>query len=114
MADFHGVDGAKNLRKLRQLKPDMFKGFVDFDQVVFKDGAIAGKFKELMAITAAHVTQCPWCIDVHTKRALEKGASDEEIAEAIFVAMAMRAGAAFSHGVIAMAATQEHKAEEHK
>jgi len=109
MAEFHGVEGVKNLRKLRQLKPDMFKGFVDFDQIVFKDGALAGKIKELMAITAAHVTQCPWCIDVHTKRAKEKGASDEEIAEAVFVAMAMRAGAAFSHGAIAMAATEERK-----
>jgi AhpD family alkylhydroperoxidase len=110
MADFHGVDGAKNFRKLRQLKPDMFKSFVDFDQAVFKDGAVSGKTKELMAITAAHVTQCPWCIDVHTKRAKEKGVTDEEIAEAVFVAMAMRAGAAFSHGAIAMAATEaEHK-----
>ena len=110
MADFYGVDGAKNYRKLRQLKPDMFKGFVDFDQVVFKDGAIPGKIKELMAITAAHVTQCPWCIDVHTKRAKEKGASDEEVAEAVFVAMAMRAGAAFSHSIIALnSAEQAHK-----
>ena len=110
MADFHGVDCAKNFRKLRQLKPDMFKSFVDFDQTVFKDGAVSSKTKELMAITAAHVTQCPWCIDIHTKRAKEKGVSDEEIAEAVFVAMAMRAGAAFSHGAIAMAATEaEHK-----
>ncbi|MFZ0888573.1 MAG: carboxymuconolactone decarboxylase family protein [Candidatus Binataceae bacterium] len=107
--DFHGIDGVKNFRKLRQLKPEMFKAFVDFDQVVFKDGAISGKIKELMAITAAHVTQCPWCIDVHTRRAREKGVSEEEIAEAVFVAMAMRAGAALSHGAIAMAAAEEKK-----
>ena len=111
MAEFHGLDSGKQLRKLRQLKPDMFKGFIDFDQVVFKDGAISSKTKELMAITAAHVTACPWCIDVHTKRAKEKGNTDEEIAEAVFVAMAMTAGAAFSHGAIAMAATEAH---EHK
>ncbi len=111
MAEFFTHDTGKQLRKLRQLKPDMFKGFIDFDQVVFKDGAISSKTKELMAITAAHVTQCPWCIDVHTKRAKEKGNTDEEIAEAVFVAMAMRAGAAFSHSAIAMAATEEH---EHK
>ncbi len=108
MADFYSSETGKSLRKLRQLKPDMFKGFMDFDQAVFKDGAITGKMKELMAITAAHVTQCPWCIDVHTKRAKEKGVTDEEIAEAVFVAMAMRAGAAFSHGAIAMAATEGH------
>jgi alkylhydroperoxidase/carboxymuconolactone decarboxylase family protein YurZ len=42
-------------------------------------------------------------------RAKEKGCTDEEIAEAVWVAAAMRAGAAFSHGAIAMAVTEEHK-----
>lgn len=109
MADFFSAETGKSLRKLRQLKPDMFKGFMDFDAMVFKDGAVSSKIKELMAITAAHVTQCPWCIDVHTQRAKEKGVTDEEIAEAVFVAMAMRAGAAFSHGAIAMVATEAHQ-----
>ncbi len=106
--DFHGIDLNKNLRKLRQLKPDMFKGFVDFNETVFKDAALPGKIKELMAITAAHVTQCPWCIDGHTRAAKRLGASDEQIAEAAFVAIEMRAGAAFTHSAIAMAATQDH------
>jgi alkylhydroperoxidase/carboxymuconolactone decarboxylase family protein YurZ len=42
-------------------------------------------------------------------RAKEKGCTDEEIAEAVWVAAAMRAGAAFSHGVLAMAIADEHK-----
>src|SRR5581483_2377698 len=109
MADFYGKETSKNLRKLRQMAPDAFKGFLDFDQAVFKDGAIPSKTKELMAITAAHVTQCPWCIEAHVTRAKEKGCTDEEIAEAVWVAAAMRAGAAFSHGAIAMAVTEEHK-----
>jgi AhpD family alkylhydroperoxidase len=108
MADFFTSDISKNLRKLRQLKPDMFKSFIDFDQTVFKDGAISGKMKQLMAITAAHVTQCPWCIDVHTRAAMEHGATEEEVAEAVFVAMAMRAGAAFSHSAIALNAAESH------
>jgi len=41
MADFYSADAPKTLRKLRQLKPDMFKSFIDFDQAVFKDGAIS-------------------------------------------------------------------------
>jgi AhpD family alkylhydroperoxidase len=109
MADFYGKETGKFLRKLRQHSPDQFKGFLDFDQAVFKDGAIPSKTKELMAITAAHVTQCPWCIDAHVSRAKEKGCTDEEIAEAVWVAAAMRAGAAFSHGVLAMAIADEHK-----
>ncbi|MGC1678777.1 MAG: carboxymuconolactone decarboxylase family protein [Candidatus Binataceae bacterium] len=109
MADFYSKETSKHLRKLRQMAPDMMKGFMDFDQAVFKDGAIPSKTKELMAITAAHVTQCPWCIEAHVTRAKDKGCTDEEIAEAVWVAAAMRAGAAFSHGAIAMAVTEEHK-----
>ena len=106
--DFHGIDLRKNLRKMRELKPDMFKAFVDFDQTVFKDAALPGKIKELMAVTAAHMTQCPWCIDVHTTRATEKGATDEEIMEAVFVAMTMAAGAAWAHGGLAVETAERH------
>src|SRR6202034_1679711 len=95
MADFYGKETSKYLRNLRQNAPDAFKGFLEFDKEVFKDGAIPSKTKELMAITAAHVTQCPWCIEAHVTRAKEKGCTDQEIAEAVWVAAAMRAGAAF-------------------
>ena len=107
MAELFARDTIKNLRKLRQLKPDLFKSFMDFDQAVFKEGALTTKTKELMAVTAAHVTQCMWCIEDHTKRAKKQGASDEEIAEAAFVAMALRAGGAFAHSCVAMAVTDE-------
>ena len=109
MADFYGKETSKYLRNLRQNAPDQFKGCLEFDKEVFKDGAIPSKTKELMAITAAHVTQCPWCIEAHVTRAKEKGCTDQEIAEAVWVAAAMRAGAAFSHGAIAMAVADEHK-----
>jgi AhpD family alkylhydroperoxidase len=108
MPELFARDTIKNLRKLRHLKPDLFKGFMDFDQMVFKDGALPAKTKELMAVTAAHVTQCMWCIEDHTKRAKKQGATNEEIAEAAFVAMALRAGGAFAHSCIAMAMIEEN------
>jgi AhpD family alkylhydroperoxidase len=111
MADFFAKETIKSLRKLRQLKPDYFKGFMDWDEMVFKDGALPTKTKELMAVTAAHVTACPWCIEEHVKRAIKQGATDEEIAEAAFVAMALRAGAAFAHSSIAMAVSEEQRAK---
>lgn len=109
MSDFYVKDSGKHFKKLRDLAPDMMKGFLEFDNTVFKDGAIPSKMKELMAITAAHVTQCPWCIEAHVTRAKEKGCSDAEIAEAVWVAAAMRAGAAFSHGAIAMSFAEKHE-----
>jgi AhpD family alkylhydroperoxidase len=109
MAEFFAKETIKNLRKLRQLKPDLFKGFMDWDQMIFKDGALPAKTKELMAVTAAHVTQCPWCIEDHVKRAIKQGASDEELAEAVFVAMALRAGGAFAHSSVAMVVSDEQR-----
>lgn len=104
---YYHSESSKQLRKLRQLKPDLFSSFIDFDKKVFADGALDLKTKEIIAVATAHITQCPFCIDAHTKRAKSAGASDAEIAEAIFVAMAMRAGGAFSHAAIAMGALEE-------
>jgi AhpD family alkylhydroperoxidase len=62
-----------------------------------------------MALAIAQITQCPWCIDAHSKNSIKAGASDAEIAETTFVAMAMAAGAAWSHGGLALQCLQEHK-----
>ena len=86
------------LKKLGELAPDAWKGFVAFDEAAFKDGAIPLKYKELMAVAVALTTQCPYCIEVHRKAAVAAGASDAELAETVFVATALRAGAALTHG----------------
>jgi len=104
---FYHADDMKKLRKLRELKPDLFKSFVDFDSKVFEEGALSVKMKELIAVGTAHITQCPYCIDAHTKRAKRAGATDAEIAESIFVAMALRAGGSWAHSAIAMKALEE-------
>jgi AhpD family alkylhydroperoxidase len=106
---FHGVDGKTQFRRMRELAPEVYRAFLEFDQKAFKDGAIPGKTKELIALGIAHITQCPWCIDAHTKKASVAGASDAEIVETTFVAMAMAAGAAWSHGGLALQCLQEHK-----
>ncbi len=104
---FYHSDDLKRLRKLRELKPDTFNAFVEFDRKAFEDGALPLKVKELIAVATAHITQCPYCIDVHTKRAKKAGASEVEIAEAIFIAMALRAGGSWAHSAIAMHALEE-------
>ena len=56
----------------------------------------------LMALAVAFTTQCPYCIRGHTQVAMRKGATEQEIVEAIWVAAEMRAGAAYAHSVIAI------------
>lgn len=107
MADsYYHKESTKHLRKLRQLQPDLFASFIEFDKKVFAQGSLSVKTKELIAVALGHALQCPFCIDAHTGRALKAGASEAEIAEVIFVAMALRAGASFAHAGIAMEATE--------
>jgi AhpD family alkylhydroperoxidase len=104
--NFYSAEGIAGLRKLRDLRPNLFKAFQEFDAKVFENGALSTKTKELIAVAAAHITQCPYCIDTHVKRAKAVGATDEEVAESVFVAMALRAGGSFAHGSIAMHALE--------
>lgn len=63
---------------------------------------LPAKTKELIAVAVAHVTQCPYCIRHHTAGAQARGASEQEIMEAIWVAAEMRAGAAVAHSALAI------------
>ena len=99
-------------RRRNQLAPEIHQAFQTFSRAVFAAGALPEKTKQLIAVAAAHVTQCPYCIDGHTKLARRKGASDEEIMEAIWVAAEMRAGGAYAHSTIALHALAE-EAEHH-
>jgi len=86
-------------QKRKDLAPEIYSAFQSFSQRVFADGALPSKTKEL---AVAHVTQCPYCIRAHTKRATMKGATAQEIMEAIWVAAEMRAGAASAHSALAI------------
>jgi AhpD family alkylhydroperoxidase len=93
----------RELAELRKrLAPEPAGAFRSFSQSVFADGALPAKTKQLIAVAAAHVTQCPYCIRGHTKAALHHGATPEEVMEAIWVAAEMRAGAAYAHSTLAL------------
>src|SRR6185436_21117579 len=104
---FHGVDVRKQFKRMRELAPNAYRAWLDFDAKSFKDGALPLKTKELIALGIAHITQCPWCIDAHACRARKAGETDQEIGEVIFVSMAMAAGAAWSHGGLTLQSLDE-------
>jgi len=89
-------------KQRRELAPEIHDAFRAFGQRVFADGALPSKTKQLIAVAVAHTTQCPYCIRGHTRAALQKGATEQEIMEAIWVAAEMRAGGAYAHSVIAL------------
>ena len=90
----------KNLtrrKKLDENAPDVMKHYWAFNREVFKAGAIDVLHKELIAVAVALTTQCPYCIEIHTKEARRAGATDTMLTEAAMVAAAMRANATVTH-----------------
>lgn len=105
---FYPLDGRKHYKHLEETQKDMFQAFKNFNNEIFeRESALSRKVKELIAIGVAHTTQCPYCIEGHVRAAKKAGASDQEIAEAVFVAAALRAGGALAHSTIAMGVLKE-------
>jgi AhpD family alkylhydroperoxidase len=95
--------------KRRELAPEIQTAFDAFSQRVFADGALPAKTKQIIAVAVAHVTQCPYCLQGHTKAAMRHGATEQELMEAIWVAAEMRAGGAYAHSAISLTTMAEHK-----
>lgn len=94
-----------------RLAPGPGEAFRAFSQSVFAEGALAVKTKQLIAVAVAHVTQCPYCIRAHTRAAVRRGATAEEIMEAIWVAAEMRAGGAYAHSALALDTIAHYRAD---
>jgi len=100
---YYEENDLKRLGEMKALAPEEFTAWANLDGIVGrKDGKIPRKYRELIAIAVAHTTQCPYCIEVHTKGAKKAGASKEEVAEAILLAAALRSSGAAAHGSMAL------------
>ena len=107
---YHDAADMKLLKEMKKLAPADFDAWVGLDKIVGRDGAIPRKYRELLAIAVACTTQCPYCLDVHTRNAKKAGATREEVAEAALLAAALRAGAAATHGTLALKLFDGHTA----
>jgi AhpD family alkylhydroperoxidase len=73
-------------------KSKVFKSFLEMEKNTYIDGALRKKHKELIAIGISVVTNCESCMEWHIKQALDDGASQDEIIEAIEVGIEMSGG----------------------
>lgn len=80
--------------ELHKLTPDAVGGYLMASGAGAKTARLDEKTRQLISIAVAVTTRCDGCISVHTLEALKAGATKEEIAEALGVAIAMNAGAA--------------------
>lgn len=73
-------------------KSKVYESFVNMEQKTYSDGVLSKKQKELIAIGISVVINCESCMEWHIKQAIDDGASEEEIIEAIEVGIEMSGG----------------------
>ncbi|MCK4714567.1 MAG: carboxymuconolactone decarboxylase family protein [Candidatus Aenigmarchaeota archaeon] len=80
------------LQKFSKRSPEKMEAFANLMKVVESEGALSVKHKELIAVSLSINAHCQWCIAYHVKKALENGATKEEIVEASWIAILMGGG----------------------
>ena len=99
---------AAGVKQVGQLSPDTVRGYVELSSAGQKKDLLGAKMRELIALAVAVTARCDGCIAVHSEAAIRHGASKEEIAEALGVAVAVNAGAALVYSTRVMDAVKEH------
>lgn len=103
MSEYQRPQDMALAKDLMRLAPQEAQAFMALKSTAERsDGVIPAKYRELMSVAVALTTQCSYCIDAHTRNARKEGATREEIAETVFIAAALRAGAAVGHGLLAL------------
>jgi AhpD family alkylhydroperoxidase len=106
---FHDVIGElrQPTRELKNAMPDAWAGFAALHEHALEAGALPAHVKELVALAIAVSEGCDGCIAYHARGAALKGASLEELAEVLAVALLMNGGPASVYGPRAWAAFDE-------
>ena len=94
---------------LRHAIPEAWAGFTSMHGSTMTDGDVPARVKEAVALAISVVKGCEGCIAHHARRAARLGATEEEVAEILAVALLMDGGPATVHGPHAWAAFQEFR-----
>lgn len=99
--------GAGNLK---QAIPDTMSAFGALGKASYGDGALSKKYKELIALAIAVAGRCEGCIAYHAKGAFSAGASREEVAEMLGIAVQMGGGPSMIYSTKALQAYDQFAA----
>lgn len=98
----HGPSVLDGLRgpstALRTAIPDVYAGFSATHRAALEGGAVDARTKELIALGISVAQQCDGCIASHARGAAMKGATPDEVAETIGVAILMAGGPGTVYG----------------
>jgi AhpD family alkylhydroperoxidase len=101
------------LGELAKLSPDTLRGYQVLSAANGKTSKLGEKTRQLISLAVAVTTHCDGCIVFHTDAALKAGATKEEIAEALGVAVAMNAGAALIYSTRTLDAVAAKSGQSH-
>lgn len=87
------------LGNLGQTNGEMVESFMGLLGSAYEPNAVDLKSKELISVAIGCFSRCEYCIVYHTYKALEAGASKEEILEAAMVSVAFGGGPAMAYSV---------------
>jgi len=112
MLDWKNYQGqlSSTIGEIGKLSPDTIKGYLALSNAGKQTGRLDAKTRELIALAVAVSLRCDGCITVHTDAAAKAGASREELAEALGVAIAVNAGAALVYSARTLDAFKQHTA----
>ncbi|MTV26787.1 carboxymuconolactone decarboxylase family protein [Nitriliruptoraceae bacterium ZYF776] len=85
-------------RELRARIPQVWDGFAKLHSEAQREGVLSAKTKELMALAIGVTQRCDGCIAYHARAAAQRGATEDEVAEALGVAILMSGGPGTVYG----------------
>ena len=98
---------ASGAAALREAIPGQMASFSKLGAESYRDAALTAKTKELIALAIGVTVRCDGCVSHHAKAVLDRGATREEVAEAIGVAIHMGGGPSMVYGAEALRAYDE-------
>lgn len=112
MGHYHELSKALGAsgKELRARIPAVYESFAGLHREALSDGALSAKVKELIALAISVADECDGCIASHARGAVRRGATEQEAAEAIGVAILMAGGPGTVYGPRAWEAFTEFAA----
>jgi AhpD family alkylhydroperoxidase len=104
-------DISSGLRELRKDVPDALAGFSQLTKEAMKDGAIDKKTKEFIAMALGVAARCDGCLGFHAEALVKLGATRQELAEVLAVAVQMGGGPSLMYAADAMTAFLQFEAQ---
>jgi AhpD family alkylhydroperoxidase len=72
----------------------VYRSFLDLEEKAFSSGDLDKKYRELVAVGISIVINCESCLEWHIREALDSGATEQQVVEAVEVGMEMGGGPA--------------------